>query len=256
MTYREFLVMRKALLWFIGCTTGLMLLMVIVQFSQYRGGNLSTDLNELHVPVAWVVTIFAAIFGVALGNASREPARVFWVLPSERWKLALQIVAVDAAGIVVAYAGVLAAAVAFFLLAGLFEPANLRGSIDWAGVARSLVFVYAVYGWSALVGILGRRVAYCGLASLPFLLLWTMFSNVRGAFGELVRLPILVNPFSVYAMGFTLSHPATDLDKPMAHSLLRLAVAGGWETPILLATALLTCAIAVVLWQRAEVLSA
>ncbi len=64
--------MRKAVLWFVGITTAGTLVMAIVQLSQFRG-HLSTDLNELHVPVAWVVTIFAAIFGVALGNASRGP---------------------------------------------------------------------------------------------------------------------------------------------------------------------------------------
>lgn len=259
MIYREFLVMRKALLWFVGCTTASMLVFVAVQLSQYRS-HLYTDLNELHVPVAWVVTVFAAIFGVALGNASRGPARVLWVLPAKRWTLALQIFAVDAVGIIVAYAGVFVEAMLFFLIMGLFEPVSIRGSIDWAAVALSLLFIYAVYGWSAAVGMLGRRVAYCGIASLPLLLFWRMFAEAGGTFGEVLRAPIAANPYAVYEISFSIQRArwaAIHIESAPDRLLRSLFWMGNtWEAPVLAMIAVLTCAIAVFLWQQAEVLNA
>lgn len=258
MIYREFLVMRKAVSWFVGITTAAMLIMVVVQLSQSRGGTLYTDLNELQIPVAWVVTVFAAIFGVALGNASRGPARVLWVLPVERWKQALQVFAVDAIGIIVAYAGVFAGSILFFFIMGLFEQVRIRGSIDWAGVGQSLLFVYAVYGWSAMVGTVGRRVAYCGLASLPLLLFWLMFAGAGGVFGRLLRAPIAANPYAVYQISLEIHHARnlvaiqSNPDR-LLQSLFWMG--SSWEVPILVMIGLLTCGIAMLLWQRAEAIN-
>ncbi len=258
MIYREFLVMRKAVLWFVGITIAAMLIMVIVQLAQSHGGTLSTDLDELQVPVAWVVTVFAAIFGVALGNASRGPARVLWVLPVERWKQALQMFAVDALGIIAAYAGVFAGSILFFLIMGLFEPVRIRGSIDWAGVGQSLLFVYAVYGWSVMVGTIGRRVAYCGLASLPLLLFWLMFAQAGGTFGRLLRAPIAANPYAVYQVSLSLEHARIFVGLQSNHDVLSQSLfwmGTTWEVPLLVMTALLTCGIAMLLWQRAEAIN-
>ena len=250
--------MRRAVLWFVGVTTAAMLIMVIVQVSQSRSGTLSTDLDELQVPVGWVVTVFAAIFGVALGNASRGPARVLWVLPVERWKLAVQTFAVDAVGIVAAYAGVFVGSILFFLIMGLFVPVQVRGSIDWGGVGQSLLFVYAVYGWSAMVGTIGRRVAYCGLASLPLLLFWLMFAGAGGIFGRLLRAPIAANPYAVYQISLELRHARTFVGiQSNPDRLLQSLfwIGSSWEAPVLVMIGLLTCGIAMLLWQRAEAIN-
>jgi len=252
MIYREFLVMRKALLWFFAILLAFWILGLILVVTQHDRGNTSTDLNAIAVPGAWAVAIFAAIFGVALGNGSREPARVLWVLPSERWKSALQILAVDAVGIVIAFAGTVALSVLFFVALGLFTPVWMRGSIDWGITLQSLLFVYAVYGWSSFAGMLGRRVAYLGIASLPFLLLWSSFAQMGGVFGAALRAPLAANPFAVYSSAFVIANEHVRPDK-MGAVLQSLQWMGStWEAPVLAATALVACAIAVALWQRAE----
>jgi hypothetical protein len=254
MIYREFLVMRKALLWYFGILIGLWIAGLALTITQQHTGDNNTDLGSIAVGGAWAVCVFAAIFGVALGNASREPARVLWVLPLERWKSALSVLAVDALGVAIAFVGSTILAVSFFLVLGLFLPSHLRGSIDWNVTFQSLLFVYAVYGWSAVVGMIGRRVAYVGIASLPLLLMWMMFGSMGGVFGTALRAPIAANPFAVYTSGFLVAspHEAPHLGT-IGQSLLWMA--NGWETPILAATALVACAIAVVLWQRSEVLA-
>ncbi len=255
MIYREFLVMRKALLWFFGILVALWILgLVMVLTQQHRGDN-STDLATMAVPSAWAVCIFASIFGVALGNASREPARVLWVVPSERWRSAMQILAVDALGMTVAFAGTMLVSVLFFVVLGLFMPAHLRGSFDWGITIQCLLFVYAVYGWSAVVGMLGRRVAYVGIASLPLLLLWDAFGSIGGVFGAALRAPIAANPFAVFTSGQIIANTQVRPGQMGAIAQSLLWMGNTWEAPVLAATALVACALAVALWQRSEVLA-
>jgi membrane-bound metal-dependent hydrolase YbcI (DUF457 family) len=237
MIYREYLVIRKALAWFAGV---LAIVLVLVALS-WRNGT--SDYAGITVTSGWLAMLFASIVGVALGNGSREAARVLWVIPTERWKLALQVIAVDLAGVSVAF--VLA-------FAGQGLTMNMRGTVGAADIVMAVVMAYAVYGWSAVLGMLGRRMAYCGVISLPVLIAWFSAAQSPNALGGVLRAPVLANPLAVFNTtlainGWQNHHFSLD---PVSLSLQWLGTS--WETPVLVAISAATCAVAVAVWQRAE----
>ena len=251
MIYREYLVMRKALAWFVG-VLGVLLLFL---FFAAKGSD-RMDFGAIVSASGWLATIFASIFGVALGNGSREAARVLWVLPSERWKLGLQIVVVDLIGTTVAFAVAGALMLAFLALSTLRVKVDLHGTVSIAGMLMPLAMAYAVYGWSALIGMVARRVAYAGIIALPALMIWMVLAHADGTLGAILRAPIVANPLAVFnsAMllsGWTRHHFALNA---VAASLQWLGTS--WGTPVLAATAAAACGLAVMLWQRAQIVSA
>jgi hypothetical protein len=250
MIYREYLVMRKALLWFLGIFAALLLIGFIA--GSVHTGPRDQNLSALVVASGWLAAIFASIFGVALGNGSREAARVLWVLPVARWKVALQTVAVDLAGSTVAFACVFAMILAFLTFKGMPLKVETLQTAHPADVAMALAMAYATYGWSALIGILGRRMAYAGVVALPALLIWMIMAQLHSSTFALLRVPAVLNPFAVDVAGLELAsyaHHHFDLD-PIATSLQWLGTT--WTIPVLGAILLATCALAVTLWQRAE----
>ena len=252
MMYREFLVMRKAVLWYAVVFLAIVIVATIASAGKHSSTN--TDLTGLVVPAGWCAAIFGAIFGVALGNASREPARIMWTLPTARWRSGLAIIGVDALGIVVAFIIPVVAALAILGL----EYARgcnviVRWNLDWYLLVVTFAFVYASYGWSVVLGIVGRSVPYLGIVSLPALLLWEALSGSNGWFGDALRAPIAANPYAILAAFQALG----TIHRPVGNAMLEaLAWMGtAWELPVLMATAVGTCAIAVVFWQRSQVLS-
>lgn len=254
MMYREVLVMRKALLWFFGIGIALSIMMFAITASQSNGRTDHTDLGSLAEPAAWAAAIFAAIFGVALGNGSREAARVLWTTPVSRVGVAFEILLVDSIAIAIAFFGAFAMSIGWFLVEGLFVPVQLRGAIDWVLVAQGLMMVFAIYGWSAAVGMIGRRMPYAGLLAFPALLIWSAFGNAGGVFGKLVRAPIASNPFAVLQVTDFLRN-----NVPKAHDF-PIVQALSWLTPesaivVLAVTGIVGCGLATVLWSRSEVLA-
>lgn len=247
MIYREYLVMRKALAWFAGVLLVIILVGLISRVIQTTPAE--TDYADIYVSSGWLAAIFGSIFGVALGNGSREAARVLWVLPAARWKLALQVIAVDLARTTVAFACAYAVILSFLALADRHFTTEMLGRVSAAGIVMALAMAYATYGWSALAGMLGRRVPYCGIIALPALMVWMIFPQ-----SPILRAPMVANPFVVFNSGLTLNswahHPFT-LD-PVTSSLRWLGT--DWATPVLLAIAVATCGLAVALWQRTEVI--
>lgn len=253
MMYREYLVMRKALAWFVATLVAITLIGMLSGTITIRSGD---DLLGVGDASGWLAAIFGSIFGVALGNGSRGPSRVLWVLPVQRWKLAVQVIAVDIAGTTAAFVCAYAVIVLSLEAVGMHFRAGAPPPIGLENTAMALATAYAAYGWSALVGMLGRRMAYCGIIALPALIMWTALAQSWVALAPVLRAAIVVNPFVVFTAGQTLRfwsrHPV-HLD-PVTSSLAWLGTT--WETPVLIATAVATCGLAVVLWQRSEVLSA
>lgn len=249
MIYREYLVMRNALVWYAGIVLAIMLLNLILL---HKGDGV--DYASIAVQSGSFAALFAWIFGVALGNGSREAARVLWVLPAERWKLALQVIAIDLAGITVAFACEFAAMLLLLTLGSLRFTVQIHGTLSVASIVLALALAYAAYGWSALVGMLGRRVPYCGIISAPALIIWMTVAQSPATIGAILRAPIVANPIAVFntvmALGALRSHHST-LDA-VSSSLQWLGT--GWETPVLVAITVATCGAAIALWQRADLI--
>lgn len=252
MIYREYLVMRKALAWYAVILLALMLLQLVTM----RRADATISFGDVVFTYGVFAALFAWIFGVALGNGSRKAARVLWVLPAERWKLALQLFGVDLAGVTVAFACQFAIMLIFIALAGLRVNVGIPISAQANEIVLMLAFVYATYGWSTLVGMVLRRVPYCALVSAPALAIWMTLAESHSPVGAMLRAPIVVNPIATFNTFIALdsyrqSHAGLDA---VSTSLLWLGTA--WETPVLLGIALVTCAAALALWQRAQTISA
>jgi hypothetical protein len=232
MIYREQLVMRKALMWYFIVVFAMCAWTTLWLWGQSTpDSHSSTDLSMITPAIAWSASVFPAIFGVALGNGSRDASRVLWTLPAARWVFALRTIAVDLGATVVAFAGTFAFAVLVFVVRGLHEHTELRGSIDWPAVVTAVVFLFAVYGFSALAGMLGRRVAYLGIAAYPILLVWWALSRSPSPIGQMLRVPVILNPIAVY-----------DTNGPQVFVTLAVLF-------------VLSSGTAIYLWQRAEVLN-
>lgn len=245
MIYREWLVMRKAIPVYLGIVIALVILVTLA-------GHVKTNFVQCLTGGAWFGALFASIFGVALGNSSREGARAFWVLPKARWQSAFGIVAVDLIATVFVTAAVP-------LLNGAVDSAfaGFPGNSmqwNWDGNAALLAFglPIATYGWAALIGMIGRRLPYVGIAVMPVLLLWFIFSTSPGTFGRLLSKPIAINPFALYII--------EQSGKNSAHDFKNFADNLGWLTPetALIAMALIAiagCVAAITMWSKSEVLA-
>ena len=239
MIYREYLVMRKAVAWFAAIVLTLMLIIPVARDGIGVDFDNAIGFPEIINGAGWLAAIFASIFGVALGNGSREAARVLWVLPTARWQVALQVIAVDLAGTTVAFA---CASALFIGVAALRFGMNVHGTLNAGDIAMALAMVYGTYGWSALVGMLGRRMAYAGIIALPLLMVWMIFALSQIPVATILRPLAIANPFAVYNAGLHAMSPLQWLD-------------AAWTTPVLVAIAVVTCGLAVALWQRAQVIN-
>lgn len=248
MIYREYLVMRKALAWYAGVVLLIQLIGLLFPSKSVH----KVDYSDIALTAGVFAAFFAWIFAVALGNGSRGPARVLWVLPAERWKSALQVIAVDLAGITVALAWFGLCDFAMLLIPS--EKAQLTGALPFAQIALVAGGAFAVYGWGALVGVLGRRMPYCGIIATPALAIWLTVAEQHFAISPIFRAPILVNPFAVINTtiarnGWQQHHYPIDV---VSSSLQWLG--GTWQAPMLFATAAATCGLAALFWQRAQII--
>jgi hypothetical protein len=229
--YRQLLVMRKALLWYAGiivAIAAIFIVNIVMRETLMCGQN--SSLSGLLLVSSATAVIFPAIYGVGLGNASREGARVFWVLPQGRLRSALALICADCLGSIAALAITFVATVVIMYVGIAIQHTDcvVAKDLNAENVAVALGFPLSVYGWTALTGMLLRRVAYMGIVFLPVGLLWFSFSHVKNEFGALLRSIAFANPFNMLW--------------PMAPLQL-------WGI------AIVTLAVAIALWQRAEVVA-
>jgi hypothetical protein len=245
MIYREWLVMRKAIPVYLAIVLALFVVLTITS-------RASTTFVQCMNAGAWFGALFASIFGVALGNSSREGARVYWVLPTSRWQSALGIVAVDLLGTLTVTMAFSLAVGGIYSVAASMPGNSMKWIFDWNAALLMASLPVAVYAWAALIGMIGRRLAYIGIATMPVLVLWFAFAQAPGAIGKALSTPIPINPFAVYLMATSAGRHAGD------HSALTAALA--WVTPqtgliALVIIMIVGCASAIAMWSKTEVLA-
>jgi hypothetical protein len=229
--YRQFLVMRKALLWYFGIIVAAVAIFIVsVATRQTLMCGQNSSLSGLLSVSSATAVIFPAIYGVGLGNASREGARVFWVLPQGRLRSALALICVDCLGSIAALA-ITFAGTAIVMYVGIALQQTgcvVAKDLNAENIAVAVGFPLAVYGWTALTGMLLRRVAYMGIVFLPIGLIWLGVSHMHNDLGALLQSIAFANPFN------------------MLWPMMPLQLWG---------IAIVTLAIALALWQRAEVVA-
>lgn len=251
MMYRQFLVMRKALMW--------LLIGALVFWGWFAVNNIFLKGSDrfngtldftLVTAVAWPLALFAALYGAAFSSMSREPARYLWTLPKPRWRSALEAIAADVTALAVAY---IALAVIIYApevpVIGARPVFGMLSHVSLQYALLAFALPLAAYGYGAAVGMLFRRAPFVGVTTVPVFLLWMIFAN-DPADGFMRTFGVL-NPFLVFTQANRL---------PQLHVSFgsRVDAALHWITPdigiaILVATTLICCTLTACLWSRAEV---
>jgi hypothetical protein len=257
MIYRESLVMRKALLWFFAATIALNVLWLFTPSPRENHAALGSVIGGF---VLFALIAFAAIYGVALGNASREPARVLWTLPRPRWRNALDIVEMDLLAMVVLALGVVA--IGYVAIVTRFGPAHLfawLSTVNGLDVSLTFGMAFGIYGWSALFGVLFRRIPYAGLIALPVLAVGQQAAALPGILGSAMRWILVADPITLKTWASISRLPAGTVGRVELTAVPLYEHLHGFQ-PVdcvyaLFAVSIGTCALAIFMWQRAEVLA-
>ena len=248
MEYVEFLRIRTSLLWHIGIVAVIALVIAMLGGHDTTVNvNGSTQLmSGTQVPfdtLATIAAFFGAIFASSAGTSlNRENATrdISWTKPLSRSVLAVRIVAIDVAGIAIAYVAALAAIVAVLM------HMHIAPFID-AGSATQLALGLGIgMMWYALIQAVsctlppGARAL--GGVMWPIAFAVGLFTHVPGAIGAFARIVNVINPLSYMSNTSSGSH----MDVPAA-TAADVQAATVWCFTVLF------CAIAVMIWPRKEV---
>ena len=257
MMYREFLVMKKAVIALTIIALIPSLIFAYAQLSLHGADRFSSPLSfALTTLIGWSLALFASIYGAAFAGTSREAARTLWVLPSARWRNAALAMMVDVASIFVACAILIAIMyVPELPFIGPAKIASMLANFDPHALLFALAFPFAVYGYSALVGMLLRRAPFAGVAVIPVGVIWTMLAQDPAS--SLLRALAPFNPVAL--MTHSAKAPGLQV-KFSGFTVDRLGAALHWLTPniaiaMLLVLGAAACAAAVGLWSRAQILA-
>jgi hypothetical protein len=249
MAYAEYLRVRKSLAWHAGIL-GIILLFVLYfahgsQVEVNGTTRLMTGMAIALGPLATIGMFFAAIFASSQGaslnreNATRD---LSWTKPISRTLLALQFVAIDVAGVLIAFALTMICVVLALLRAGLTPVVDPTFGTELALGAGVAVM------WYALIQLLtfgfgpGAR-SISGIL-WPIALLALGLAKVDGPIGVAARAIDIVNPLA-YMGGVRFDSTGSHSD---AISALPLEVR---PLVVWLFAALFT-AIVVTLWPKKE----
>lgn len=257
MMYRQFLVMRKAVPVLLAIGLILSVSMAIANVSLHGSDRFYAPLSfALITLIAWSLATFATIYGAAFAGTSREAARVLWVLPERRWRIAVQAMIVDVAAIVAACLGLI---IVIYLpelpVVGVGQVTAMLAQVTWHDALFALAFPFAVYGCSALLGMLLRRAAFAGVATVPAGIAWAIFARdpAAGLLRTLAPLdPVAVFIQSAKVRGLQLHVSGFTADR-LAHALQWLTPESG--IAILLALGVAACAAAVTVWSRVQIMA-
>jgi len=231
---------RKAVLVFLAIVAAVQ---IIFTFVAAAHGKYHAEFRDMFPGGAWFTAVFASL--VAARHFGRSRPRTS----------ALGTVVADLAAIVVATGLVIVVSTAVTQVMVYVFPATNTFSwlaFDWHIAAAPFFLPIAVYAWSAVLGVIGRRVPYGGVVTVPLLMIWYAVANMHNLVAAVLRIPVVANPMVIYAFdSFSTGHPAEF--SPLVGAL-------SWLTPNLVIVVLTTiafagCALAVLLQnQRLELL--
>ncbi len=257
MMYRQFLVMRKAIVVLTIVTLIPSLIFAYSNISLHGSDRFDSPLSfALITLIGWSLALFASIYGAAFAGTSREAAQTLWVLPTDRRRSAALAMLVDLGGILVACGALIV--VTYLPQLPVIGPAQIGAMLsqfDVHALLFALAFPFAVYGYSALLGMLLRRAAFAGIAVVPIGVIWTMLAQDPAS--GVLRMLAPLNPVAL----ITHSAKAPGLHvKINGFAPDRLGASLHWLTPnlaigMLFALGAIACAAAVTLWSRAQLLA-
>jgi hypothetical protein len=249
MAYVEFLRVRTSLTWHAG------VLAMLTLIALYLGHNTHVDVNGTTrmlsgtpVPIGSLAAIgmfFAAIFASSQGSSlNRENVTrdLSWTKPIPRAVLALQYMAIDVAGIVVAFALTMLAVTLVLLRMNMGPVADASMwallvlgagvAVMWYALIQLLTFWFAP-GARAIAGIIW-----------PVALLLLGLAKIDGPLGAIVRVIDVINPLA-YMSG-------VNVDEHGSHTQAVTTLPSDLRPLVVWMFAAVFCAIVVALWPKKE----
>jgi hypothetical protein len=249
MIYVEYLRVRTSLAWHAGILGALLLLIL------WTNHDSSVTVNghqavTAGVPIsigllAEIAMFFAAIYASSVGaslNRENSTRDISWTKPISRTLLALQYVLVDLAGVTIAFAIALLAAVAVVIRIGavpVFDATVVPQVFLGLGVAAM---------WYALIQVLtfwfGGGARAVGGILWPVALVALGLAKVPGVYGAAARMLDILNPLA-YMSGVSVSDSG-------AHDQSLWTIPAEPRAIVVWMFTALFCAIAITLWRRKE----
>ncbi len=251
MLYKETLVMRRAVLVFLGIVflTG-----CLNDYGMHQGHSAAIGpmVQTSIFLMAALVAMFATIYGSSLGSEVSESGRLTLMRPIARVRYGLGVIAVDAAAIILAYLlGLVAFYIPFVLTSGLgiivlSMHAPHEHAMDWKTFLLPISFALACYGFVALLAQLLRKTLLAVAVAWPIVIVGYVVAQTTS--NDMPRWLTIWNPLNYYIPAINKYLDA----KIIGYGFFgRLSVS--WDIAVLVGLFVLYCAIALARYNRVQV---
>ncbi len=206
MYYKEFLLLRRALIVFFAIVLALGILQNLATLGK---GRQHIDISELLLfTSAWLAAIFGAIYGTSIGQECSDNARFALMRPISRWRSALNTFGPGIGAVVLA---LVCSAVIFeipsVLIGGVHIISNAHG-YGWIEILFPLGLALAFYAAGALASTFSRRSVGIAFFPFPIAAFLYVFSFTPGGIHQVLEKLNFINPFAYYISGINaLSNP-------------------------------------------------
>jgi hypothetical protein len=250
MVYKEFLLLRRGVLLFLGI---FLALGIAADASTHLAHSrvLIRVTEQLVFNASWITAIFAMIYGTSLGQESGEAARLALMRPISRAQAALVTLAMGAVSVAIVFIG---GSISYFLPYAITNGLNAFTTFpSWGQATISLStaallpigFALATYGATAAVAVISRRSLVPALLVAPVAVVIYLLSQIPG-----VQWINVMNPLAIFIAASNIA-----LNPALQHA--SYGVIGNVDVPvdigILFTMFVIYAAVAVFQWRRVEV---
>ena len=207
MYYKEFVLLRRGLLVFFA---------IVLVFSITFDATMHASHDKIVYPLpeltlffmAWLVGIFAAIYGTSLGQDSGDTARLALMRPISRLRAAATVFGMGAGAVVLALFVGSAVFYLPFVVTNGFGAIGIDRAYGAVQFLLPLSLAFAFYGVAAAASVLARRSLAVALMAWPVSAVLFMFIAQPGSLGNVMRDLNVVNPLAYYIAGINvMSNP-------------------------------------------------